>query len=168
MGFSLQWLLMLWSTSSRACGLQYLPCIGLAAKHVGSSWTKDRTSVLCIDRQIHRGKLYIIFHTDIVSLTDSDPWPGLPWSFSGKTNKQTQKLSAKTGDLGSIPGLGWSPWVGNGNLLQYSCLGNSMDRGAWHCYSSWGGKELDATLWLNNSNNNSWPWDGIPTVGCDL
>ena len=32
-----------------------------------------------------------------------------------------------TGDVGSIPGLG----EGNGNPLQYSCLGSSMDRGAW-------------------------------------
>jgi len=30
-----------------------------------------------------------------------------------------------------IPGSGRSPGVGNGNLFQYSCLGNSMDRGAW-------------------------------------
>ena len=34
-------------------------------------------------------------------------------------------------DLGSIPGSGRSAGVGNGTLLQYSCLENSMDRGAW-------------------------------------
>ena len=34
-------------------------------------------------------------------------------------------------DLGSIPGLGRSSGEGNGNLLQYSCLGNPIDRGAW-------------------------------------
>ena len=34
-------------------------------------------------------------------------------------------------DTGSIPGLGRSPGGGNGNLLQYSCLENTMDRGAW-------------------------------------
>ena len=34
-------------------------------------------------------------------------------------------------DPGSIPGLGRSPGEGNGNPLQYSCLENSMDRGAW-------------------------------------
>ena len=34
-------------------------------------------------------------------------------------------------DLGSIPGLGRSSGVGNGNPLQYSCLENPMDRGAW-------------------------------------
>ena len=35
------------------------------------------------------------------------------------------------GDLGSIPGLGRSPGEGNGNLLQYYCLENPMDRRAW-------------------------------------
>ena len=40
---------------------------------------------------------------------------------------------AKAGDtdVGSIPGLGRSPGIGNGNLLQYSCLEDSMDRGPW-------------------------------------
>ena len=43
-------------------------------------------------------------------------------------------LPANAGDareVGSIPGSGRSPGVGNGNLLQYSCLENSMDREAW-------------------------------------
>jgi len=42
--------------------------------------------------------------------------------------------SANAGDIrdrGSIPGSGRSLREGNGNLLQYSCLGNPMDRGAW-------------------------------------
>ena len=34
-------------------------------------------------------------------------------------------------EVGSIPGLGRSPGEGNGNPLQYSCLENSMDKGAW-------------------------------------
>ena len=36
-----------------------------------------------------------------------------------------------TGDLGSIPGLGRSPGEENGNPLQYLCVENPMDRGAW-------------------------------------
>ena len=45
---------------------------------------------------------------------------------------QTVKASAyNVGDQGSIPELGRSPGKGNGNLLQYSCLENPMDRGAW-------------------------------------
>ena len=39
--------------------------------------------------------------------------------------------ACNAGDPGSIPGLGRSPGEGNGNPLQYSCLENSMDRGAW-------------------------------------
>ena len=34
-------------------------------------------------------------------------------------------------DMGSIPGSGRSPGTGHGNPLQYSCLENSLDRGAW-------------------------------------
>ena len=42
------------------------------------------------------------------------------------------KASAyNAGDLGSIPGLGRAPGEGNGNLLQYSCLENPIDREAW-------------------------------------
>ena len=42
-----------------------------------------------------------------------------------------KNLSANAGNTGSIPGLERSPREGNGNALQYSCLGNAMDRGAW-------------------------------------
>ena len=42
-----------------------------------------------------------------------------------------KNLPANAGDSGSIPGLGRSPREGNGNPLQYSCLGNPMVRGAW-------------------------------------
>ena len=38
---------------------------------------------------------------------------------------------ANAGDAGSIPGLGRSSGGGNGNPLQYSCLENAIDRGAW-------------------------------------
>ena len=38
---------------------------------------------------------------------------------------------ANAGDVGLIPGSERSPGVGNGNPLQYYCLGKSMDRGAW-------------------------------------
>jgi len=45
-----------------------------------------------------------------------------------------KNLPASAGDIrdaGSIPGLGRSPGGGHGNPLQYSCLQNPMDRGAW-------------------------------------
>ena len=43
----------------------------------------------------------------------------------------SKEFTCNAGDLGSIPGLGKSSGEGNGNPLQYSCLGNFMDRGAW-------------------------------------
>ena len=42
-----------------------------------------------------------------------------------------KESACNTGDQGSIPGLGRSPGEGNNNPLQYSCLENSMHRGAW-------------------------------------
>ena len=50
----------------------------------------------------------------------------------GFPNGSEVKASASNaGDLGLIPGLGRSPGEGNGNPLQYFCLENPMDRGAW-------------------------------------
>ena len=50
---------------------------------------------------------------------------GFPGGSDGKES------ACNAGDLGLIPGLGRSPGQGNGNSRQYSCLENSMDRGAW-------------------------------------
>ena len=49
----------------------------------------------------------------------------LPWGAEVKAS------ACSAGDLGSIPGSGRSPGEGNGNPLQYSCLENPMDGGAW-------------------------------------
>ena len=49
------------------------------------------------------------------------------------------------GDMDSIPGLGSSPAEGNGNPLQYSCLENPMDRGAWQAIVHGVTKELHTT-----------------------
>ena len=50
---------------------------------------------------------------------------GLPWWQS------CEESACNSGDSGSMAGLGRSPGEGKGNLLQCSCLGNPMDRGAW-------------------------------------
>ena len=55
-----------------------------------------------------------------------------------------KNLPVNAGDLNSVPGWGRSPGEGNGNPLQYSCLENSKDRGAWWT-SPWGRKESDTT-----------------------
>ena len=49
--------------------------------------------------------------------------------FPGSSDGKASAYNA--GDLGSIPGSGRSPGEGNGNPLQYSCLENPMDGGAW-------------------------------------
>ena len=60
-----------------------------------------------------------IFNTHITSTK------GFPGGLDGKAS------ACNAGDLGSIPGSGRSLGEGNGNPLQYSCLENPMDRGAW-------------------------------------
>ena len=55
-----------------------------------------------------------------------------------------KNLPANVGDVGSIPGSGRSSGGGHGNLLQYSCLENPMDRGAWQAVHGVT-KELDMT-----------------------
>ena len=61
---------------------------------------------------------------------------GASWCLRGK------ELTCNTGELGSIPGSGRFPGGGNGNLLQYSCLGNPMDKEG---YDPRGLKESDTT-----------------------
>ena len=53
-------------------------------------------------------------------------------------------------DVGSVPGSGGSLGEGNGNPLQYSCLENPMDRGAW---LATGGCRVGHDVVTNNSNN---------------
>ena len=68
----------------------------------------------------------------------------LPWWLDGKAS------ACNAGDLGLIPGSGRSPGEGLGNLLQYSCLENFMDGGAWLGYSPCGRKELDTLIdWVS-------------------
>ena len=62
----------------------------------------------------------------------------------GRSNGK--ESTCNSGDLGLIPGSGRSPGEGNGSLLQYSCLENSMDRGAWRA-RPWDHKE---STWLSD------------------
>ena len=66
---------------------------------------------------------------------------GFPCGWAGK------EAACNAGDLGSIPGLARSPGEGNSNPLQYSCLENSLDRGAWQATVHGVTK---SRTWLNN------------------
>ena len=68
-------------------------------------------------------------------------WLGFPGGSDGKASV------CNTGDPSSIPGLGRSPGEGNGNPLQYSCLENPMDGGAW-----WATVHGVAKSWTQLSN----------------
>ena len=56
-----------------------------------------------------------------------------------------KNLPANVGNPGSIPGSGRAPGEENGNPLQYSCMGNPMDRGVWWAAVHGGHKESDTT-----------------------
>ena len=62
-----------------------------------------------------------------------------------------KESTCNAGDLGSIPGLGRSPGGGHGNPLQYSCLQDPMDRGAWWATVHGGHKELNTTEQLSTT-----------------
>ena len=70
---------------------------------------------------------------------------GTPKFPGGSDGKES---ACNAGDMGSIPGLGRSPGQGNGNPLQYSCLENSMDRGAW-----WAAVHRVAKSWMQLSTH---------------
>ena len=53
------------------------------------------------------------------------------WKMGFPGGSEVKASACNAGDLGSIPGLGRSPGEGNGNPLQYSCLENPTDGGAW-------------------------------------
>ena len=64
-----------------------------------------------------------------------------------------KEFACNEGDLGLIPGLERFPRRGHGNPLQYSCLENSMDRGAWQCTVQRVHKESDKSERLNTAQN---------------
>ena len=66
-------------------------------------------------------------------LDESVSCPGFQYRLClhGSPSEESTCYAGDPGDAGLIPGLGRSPGEGNGNPLQYSCLGNPMDRGAW-------------------------------------
>ena len=74
------------------------------------SWTEEPGRLQWMGRQING---------------ESERDKGLPWWLSGKESP------ASAGDAGSVPELGRSPGEGNGNPLQYYCLGDPLERGAW-------------------------------------
>ena len=87
----------------------------------------------CLENSTDRGAWQTTVHGVAKSWTRQSNWAHthiiVTIGFPG--GSVVKKLPANAGDVGSIPGLGRCPGEVNGNPLQYSCLGNPMDRGAW-------------------------------------
>ena len=78
-----------------------------------------------------------------------------------------KNLPATQGDPGSIPGPRRSPGEGNGYQLQYSCLENSMDRGAWWVIQSMGLQRVGHD-WATNTSHNRYLFLGLLYSSTDL
>ena len=65
----------------------------------------------------------------------------------------SKESASNAGDPNSVSGLGRSPGGGHGNPLQYSCLENPKDRGAWQATVYGGGKESDKTEQLTHTTH---------------
>ena len=95
----------------------------------------------------------------------------------GSLGKEPTCNAGNARDAVSVPGLGWSPGGGHGYPLQYSCLENPMDRGAWrgtvhrvtkirHCWRDWAPmrrtwatamwKLAEKSVWLGRINCRRW------------
>ena len=71
------------------------------------------------------------FHFSWVQTQERNCWALWKLWFEILGGSDGKESACSAGDQGSIPGSGRSPGEGNGNPLQYSCLENPMDRGAW-------------------------------------
>ena len=109
---------------------QSLPLLGWNGHREETVWPRAvRTPLLHMSLLLpgtqHQGKGRGLNCDTPKDISKSNPW----WAFP--RGSVVKNLPANAGDRGLIPGLGRSPGGGNGNSLQYSCLGNPMDRGAW-------------------------------------
>ena len=99
-----------------------------------TSWQIDRETMKTVRDFIFGGsKMQMV--TAVMKLKDACSL-GFPGGSDGKASVYS------AGDLGSIPGLGRFPGEGNGNPLQYSCLENPMDGGAWYRLLSMGSQRV--------------------------
>ena len=108
--------------------------------------------------------------SDMTEVTQQQQHPSQRGFPGGSVDKE---LACSAGDPGLIPGLGRSPGEGNGDPLQYSCLKNPMDRGAWqaivHEVTGVGHNLLTKppptttiTLVSRNTTEKRNPWSNLP------
>ena len=84
-------------------------------------------------------------HSSILASPAPHPKKGLKEILGFPGGSEVKASACSAGDPGSVPGSGRSPGEGNGNPLQYSCLGNPMEREAWLATVHGVTKESDTT-----------------------
>ena len=77
----------------------------------------------------------------------ADFWQCLETVLGFPGGSSSKECACNARDWGLIPESGRSPGEGNGNPLQYSCLENSMDRGAWQAMQSMGSPSFGCHNW---------------------
>ena len=154
------------------CGVSF----EVGSRSSGSLWPTEKWAFLVAQLEKNRPAMQ---ETPVRFLGQEDPLEkgqathpsilGLPWWLRYKDS------TCNAGDLGSIPRTGRFPGKRNGYPLQYSCLENSMDRGAWQD-SPWGHKESDMTerlslrnaVFLVTSVNKNVSVTEIPALHCEF
>ena len=95
----------------------------------------------------------------------SQSCPSFPWGFpGGPRGKEPACNAGAIRDGALIPGWGRSPGSGHSNPLQYSCLENPMDRGAWQATVH---RITKRQTWLKQLSMASFPWDCHPSPPMD-
>ena len=91
-----------------------------------------RWCMTCVQEPIYRDPHRSFCGPDMSKRTAyRDESRGFPGGPDGAVAKKAPVHATDAGDAGLTPGWGRSPGEGNGDPVQYSCLGNLMDRGAW-------------------------------------
>ena len=83
----------------------------------------------------------------------SQPSSSTPLIWKALGGSMVKNSPTSVGDAGSTPGSGRFPGEGNGNPLQYPCLGNPVDRGAWQAAVHGVTEESDTTYLLKDKDN---------------
>ena len=94
-------------------------------------WSYDVGTLIISVLQIHRWSSRSTTRVTELESGIAMIWPQPHWLWGFLGDVVIKNPPSNVRDTGSIPGSGRSPTVGDGNPLQYSCLENSLDRGAW-------------------------------------
>ena len=113
-----------WTFTSRAAGGA---CAGRSLRWPSGMFAGLEWVQLAVG-SVHVGRLPLHLHVLPVLFSD---FQGRQVTFQASLGLRQRRICLQCGRSGLIPGSGRSPGEGNGNPLQYSCLGNPMDRGAW-------------------------------------